>query len=146
MIISCNNCDKKFEINSELIPEKGRLLECSSCNSQWFFKKPIEKKVLISKKSDPLGENVLLKDLQSEVDTVKIKDNLEEKIEISAHKKRSIGILNLILVFIISGIAFIILIDTFKTPISIYIPNIEFILYNLYESLLDIMLFFKDLS
>ena len=88
----------------------------------------------------------MLKDLQSEVDTIKIKDNLEEKIEISTHKKRSIGILNLILVFIISGIAFIILIDTFKTPISIYIPNIEFILYNLYESLLDIMLFFKDLS
>ena len=42
MIISCTNCSKKFEINSDLIPESGRLLECSACSHQWFFKKEIE--------------------------------------------------------------------------------------------------------
>ena len=41
MIISCNNCHKKFDINSDLIPQNGRLLECSSCNHQWFFKKEV---------------------------------------------------------------------------------------------------------
>ena len=41
MIISCINCNKKFDINSNLIPLKGRLLECSSCNHQWFFKKEV---------------------------------------------------------------------------------------------------------
>ena len=51
----------------------------------------------------------------------------------------------LILVFIIFFIAVIIVADTFKSPMSKYIPNIEFILYNLYETIKDIILFFKNL-
>ena len=43
------------------------------------------------------------------------------------------------------SIALIILADTFKSPISIIIPNIELILFNLYETIKDIILFFKDL-
>ena len=37
MIISCPECNKKFEINSKLIPKNGRLLKCGSCNYEWFF-------------------------------------------------------------------------------------------------------------
>ena len=43
MIISCTQCDKKFEIESNLIPNEGRLLQCSSCNHKWFYKKKTEK-------------------------------------------------------------------------------------------------------
>ena len=43
MIISCAQCDKKFEIESNLIPSEGRLLQCSSCNHKWFHKKKAEK-------------------------------------------------------------------------------------------------------
>ena len=43
MIISCENCNKKFEIDSALIPAKGRLLQCSHCDNRWFFKKEIKK-------------------------------------------------------------------------------------------------------
>ena len=50
MIISCNNCGKKFNIDSNLIPKNGRLLQCSSCNHKWFFKKEIEIKPVISSK------------------------------------------------------------------------------------------------
>ena len=35
--------------------------------------------------------------------------------------------------------------DTFQGPISKIIPNIEFLLYNLYETINDIILFLKDL-
>jgi hypothetical protein len=35
--------------------------------------------------------------------------------------------------------------DTFQSPISIFLPNIEFVLYNLYETINDIVLFFSDL-
>ena len=56
------------------------------------------------------------------------------------------NILSLILVFIISMIALIVIVDTFKSPISIIIPNIEYILYNLFESIKDIILFIKDLN
>ena len=43
-------------------------------------------------------------------------------------------------------IALIVIVDTFKSPISIIIPNIEYILYNLFESIKDIILFIKDLN
>ena len=39
MIITCNNCNKKFDIDSNLISDKGRLLQCASCEHKWFFKK-----------------------------------------------------------------------------------------------------------
>ena len=39
MIISCEKCNKKFELSDELVPDEGRLLQCGSCNREWFFKK-----------------------------------------------------------------------------------------------------------
>ena len=41
MIITCNNCNKKFDIDSNLISDKGRLLQCASCDHKWFFKKEV---------------------------------------------------------------------------------------------------------
>ena len=38
MIISCPSCNKKFEIDSNLIGYKGRLVQCGNCENQWFFK------------------------------------------------------------------------------------------------------------
>ena len=37
MIIECINCNKRFEVNSELIPSSGRTIQCGSCNHIWFF-------------------------------------------------------------------------------------------------------------
>ena len=37
MIIECINCHKKFEVDSDLIPESGRNIQCGSCNHIWFF-------------------------------------------------------------------------------------------------------------
>ena len=37
MIISCEKCNKKFEISDELIPDNGRLLQCGSCSYQWHY-------------------------------------------------------------------------------------------------------------
>ena len=41
--------------------------------------------------------------------------------------------------------AFIVFMDTFKTPVSNFFPEIEVILYNLYETFKDVILFLKDL-
>ena len=154
MIISCNNCYKKFEINSELIPERGRLLECSSCNNQWFFKmdnKDKETKSLNEINLSDLSANHIKsnnitnhKKIKTKPDKTEVMDDYKNSQ--SNNKNKRIGILNMIFVFIISISALIILLDTFKSPISIFIPNIEFILYNLYESTKDIILFFKDLA
>ena len=53
--------------------------------------------------------------------------------------------LSYILVGIISFITFIIFLDTFKSPLYNYFPNLEFLLFNLYETIIDISLFVKDL-
>ena len=39
MIVQCNNCHKKFDLDANLIPEEGRLLQCSACDNTWFLKK-----------------------------------------------------------------------------------------------------------
>ena len=156
MIITCDNCNKRFEINSDLIPDKGRLLLCSSCNHQWFFKKEIQRNTI-----NPSNNNLVMdykKDLISnkKVGDIKEKKTLDKKshniknndlknsIKVIKGKKKT-KILNSTIVFIITFIAVVILVDTFEQPISMIIPNIEFILYNLYESTKDIFLFFEDL-
>ena len=44
MIIDCPVCNKKFDIDQDLIPNDGRLLQCGSCNHKWFFKLNINEK------------------------------------------------------------------------------------------------------
>ena len=148
MIISCDQCHKKFEIDSNLIPQDGRLLECGSCNHKWFYKHDIKDKteeIII----EPQLKNIEEKNIdpiQTNISQINELDTSYKKKEIIENKKiKKIGVLNIIIVFIISFVALIILIETFKNPISIYIPNIEFILNSLHEILRDIILFFKDL-
>ena len=163
MIIGCNKCNKKFDITSNLIPDNGRLVQCSSCKNQWFFKK--EKEIdqsfpAFDEKKDDIDLNLKENPSQTsiidepvvETDNKKIKVTNNNKIstykeenKIKKNTKKT-NILSLILVFIISMIALIVIVDTFKSPISIIIPNIEYILYNLFESIKDIILFIKDLN
>ena len=162
MIITCNNCNKKFDLDSNLIPDKGRLLQCASCNHKWFFKKEVLENTVSPIVEDIDNDNVnvfdqnnptnndeinpsdLSKD-QVEIDTV---EELNEKIEIykkeetkknievninedirvisKPKKPKKFKILNSFIVAIISFVAFIILVDTFKYPIGKIVPNIEF--------------------
>ena len=181
MIITCNNCNKKFNLDSNLIPDKGRLLQCASCDHKWFFKKEVLENTVSPIVEDIDNDNVNVFDQnnptnndeinpsdiskeQVEIDTVeelveKIEVNNEEepKNKIDANindstttnakpkKQKNFKILNIFIVAIISFVAFIIIVDTFKYPIGKIVPNIEFILYNLYESIKDMTLFIKDL-
>ena len=148
MIISCDQCHKKFEIDSNLIPKDGRLLECGSCNHKWFYKQDIEDKtqeIIIEPQLKNIEEENI-DPIQINISQINELDTSSKKKEIVENKKiKKISILNIIIVFIISFVALIILIETFKDPISIFIPNIKFILNSLYETLNDIILFFNDL-
>ena len=48
-------------------------------------------------------------------------------------------------VLILSFVALIIFLDTFQALLSTVFPNLELILFNFYETLIDIYLFTKDL-
>jgi len=154
MIITCNQCDKKFEIESSLITDNGRLLQCGSCNNKWFFKKNPSSEIL---KSPPLYEEKIedkikvspSEHIRSEKNIInninkKLLANKDSNIEKYSKKNNFIFFKNLSIICI-SIIAFIVLIDTFKDPIGLFIPNIDIIMQDLYETFHDVFLFFKDL-
>ena len=58
MIIACNNCNKKFHIDSSLIPNKGRLLQCASCDHKWFFKKEVLEEKISRINEDTSVDNI----------------------------------------------------------------------------------------
>ena len=169
MIITCNNCNKKFDVDSSLIPDMGRLLQCASCDHKWFFKKVVPENTVSSADEDISNDNVNIfeqnnspiNDVESVSETsndeieVNLEDETKEKIEINngvntqvntkPKKQKNFKILNIFVVSIISFVAFIIIVDTIKYPIGKIVPNVEFILYNLYESIKDISLFIRDL-
>ena len=169
MIITCNNCNKKFDIDKNLIPDRGRLLQCANCDHKWFFKKevldntvsPIDEDISIDsvnifdQNNSSINEESISNAPKDKVE-VDLEEKIKKKIEININestqvntkpkKQKKINIFNIFIVAIISFVAFIIIVDTLKYPIGKIVPNTELILYNLYESIKDISLFIKDLT
>ena len=95
MIISCYQCHKKFEIDSNLIPKDGRLLECGSCNHKWFYKQDIEDKteeIIIEPKLKNIEEEDI-DPIRKDISQTKEFDTSSEKKEIIENKK--IGVLKI---------------------------------------------------
>ena len=167
MIIQCENCNKKFEIQDNLIPDDGRILECGSCAHQWHYT-PITKLELTDEvqiKADEVQiktDEVQIKDEPTDqliVKKTKKKSKIIEKIyendadneidqtnENITTKEKNISFINFLLVGIISFVAIVILVDTFKNQIAYVIPNISLYINELHEILRDIFLFIADLS
>ena len=155
MIIQCINCNKKFEVDPELIPEKGRSIQCGSCNHNWFYKKEIPQQSSEIHEEIPVVEETQEINISNqEVGEINILDeNFEDKtvskqIEDKINSKKSNvfnKIISYLIVAVISFVALIIVLDTFKTPLNNIFPNLEQILFNLYETFENIGLFFKDI-
>ena len=148
MIIQCPNCSKKFNVDPSLIPSKGRNIQCGSCNFVWFFDgkdkafldDTSEKKI---KEKEFIKENLYEKNKKDkpQVNNQKALVKYQNKSTFSFGK-----FLSYILVLIITLIALIIFLDTLKYPLSNFFPNLELMLYNLYEVLRDIKSFIIDLT
>ena len=163
MIIDCIKCTKKFEVKASLIPDNGRTIQCGSCNHVWFYKPEIEqsKNEIKAEITSPKSNNNDLENKKN--DNVKEKlskiedTNDHEKIAkteyssdevINENKKTTFSVskfLSYFLVFLITFIALIIVLDTFKSPLSKIIPGLEIFLYNFFETLKDLYLFLKNL-
>ena len=144
MIIECIKCSKKFEVNSDLIPSDGRTIQCGSCGHVWFFKK--QKKNNIKKDISEIPN----KDLKIKKDNVeKIDKIINRKNKALVEYKKSsftfLKFLRYIIVFVLSVGGLFLVLDTFKTPLSNFFPELELILFNFYEIFQDIFLFLKDL-
>ena len=164
MIISCPNCNKKFKIDQNLIPISGRLLQCSNCKHKWHFKIEIKnetddgsfepEKVIYENKNEDIkinsiendsliGQNLKKKELKKKKivkKTKKIKQNINQN-----KKEKPVGLLNMIIIIIISFVAIVIVLDTFRIEITKYIPFLNPILISFFEIIDDINSFIKDL-
>ena len=150
MIIDCPWCKKKFNVKDELIPDKGRLLQCGECDREWFYSKNIntinESNVEIpdeeiAQESFGITEDKFDDDVVDEDEVVE----LEKPKTSKKQKTKQVNFFKLLLVFIISFVAFILVADTFLVQISEYVPFAEKYLDNLYQSIIDISLFFQNL-
>tara|TARA_B100001115_G_C15724127_1_gene352292 strand:- start:266 stop:739 length:474 start_codon:yes stop_codon:yes gene_type:complete len=154
MIIVCVNCNKKFEVDSNLIPKEGRKIQCGACDHVWFFKNEIDNPIYLTddekpKKISKINKKNNLKKDHKIIKQNPIKEIKKKSYELTKYNTKSnfsLGkFLSYILVLSISFIAIIIILDTFKSPLNNIFPNLELVLFNLYETLIDIKLFVKDL-
>ena len=152
MIIVCPSCSKNFNVRDDQIPDKGRLLQCSNCKHEWFYTKntiPVNDN-LDEQSNDELTQESfgILDEEEDRSDEVIVEEKtveLEKTKNIDKKKTTKINFFKLLLVFIISFVAFILIVDTFILQISVYIPFAEKYLDNLYQSIIDISLFFQNL-
>ena len=164
MIITCPNCNKQFKIDNSLIPDEGRDLQCGSCNQVWFYKIEEENNKVLKLNEEIISKDIEIKD-KNKKEKIEEKNQPSEQInnEINNKKKEKISenqknkttskntdnkgskFFSYLIVFIISLVALIILLDTLKTPLINVLPGLEIILFNLFETLHDIKLFIIDL-
>ena len=150
MEIQCPKCNRSFKIDKSLIPQKGRLLQCGSCSHRWFFKNIVNE--IINETININEQNIPIKpEIEKKIENPQINFNKEEhnKIKIKNNvRKKNVNKINYIkffFVIIISIIALILVLDTFKDVVIKIFPNIKILLNNLYETLKDISLFIYDL-
>jgi len=152
MIISCEKCNKKFELADNLIPTAGRLLQCGSCTYQWHYIPESKIELVNEVKDNVKTRDQIKKTLQKPIKKKIVKrktisnQNIHQSYsETLKAKDGRIGFFSFLLVTIISLVSLVILLDTFKFHLSDIIPNIDFYLYSLYDTMKDIFLFFTDL-
>ena len=152
MIITCPSCKKSFQIDSSLIPIEGRNLKCGSCGHVWFFKNE-EKNLELKTEIIPNVKIESDKKIQKKINVNKknLRDgiiNNKDKALIKYEEEAKITLTNLlgyIVVSILSFMGLILLLDTFQIQLSSIFPNLELLLYNLYETMKDMLLFVRDL-
>ena len=157
MIIDCINCTKKFEVNASLIPDNGRTIQCGTCNHVWFYKPKIEQsknEIKTEVSSSNSNNNVLENKEDDHANEKLLKTDETKNTEPSSNelineiKKTTFSVskfLSYFLVFLITFIALIIVLDTFKSPLSSIIPGLEIFLYNFFETLKYLYLLIKNL-
>jgi predicted Zn finger-like uncharacterized protein len=162
MIITCPCEKKQFKIDSSLIPQEGRELQCGSCERVWFYKPKNESEAPLTL-NENISENKIEPTIETNEKNLKFSEELQKekiiepviknktskeipkKVKKLENENNGSKFFSYLMVFIISIVALIILLDTLKTPLINIFPGLEIVLFNLFETLQDIKLFIIDL-
>ena len=135
MIITCPNCNKQFKIDNSLIPDEGRDLQCGSCNHIWFYNIQEKNNDVLELNQEVISQDIETK-AENKEDKIEEKQQPEEiiKTEINNKKTENKGskFFSYLIVFIISFVALIVLLDTLKNPLINVFPALEIVLFNLF--------------
>ena len=150
MIITCPNCNKQFKIDNSLIPDEGRDLQCGSCNHIWFYNIQEKNNEVLELKQEIISEDIETK-AENKEDKIEEKQQPEEtsKTEINNKKKeknsekqkntttlkktenKGSKFFSYLIVLLISFVALLVIIDTFKSFLYQFFPGLELIMFNL---------------
>ncbi len=120
------------------------------CNQTWFFNKNKDEEIKLSADEVVVEKKPKVKEKKIRKPISNFSTNVKKGSELVKYQPKynfTFGkFLSYIIVSIITFVAIIIVIDTFKDPLSNIFPNLELVLYNLFETLRDLILFVKDLN
>ena len=124
MIIQCQNCSRKFQVNAEDIPKEGRMVQCSNCSQKWF-QTPIKVKAPVKRKRKRVKkkiEEVEINSIQKIIDPSS-QDSVSEVYK----PKQGLGFFGYIFLLIIIGFSIVGMLRTFENDLLNYFPEIEYI-------------------
>lgn len=157
-LVQCGSCQYKWfqkneateNISKIIIDEKKLKTKNLDPSQNIDFKKKVNQ--TISKKPKLQTSNKHKKRLE-EIESIKLeiikerknlKENKNNPTKLKS-KKKSIGFLSIILIFLISTVALYIILDTFQYYISTYWPSFENYFYYINETLVNIYILINDL-
>ena len=89
MIITCPNCNKQFKIDNSLIPDKGRDLQCGSCNHIWFYNIQEKNNEVLELKQEIISKDIETK-AENKEDEIEEKQQPEEIIKTEINNKKKV--------------------------------------------------------
>ena len=117
----------------------------STINIKWkYIWKQIEPAIKTNDKKPEVRKNLQKKIIEPQIKNETSKE-IPNKVKKLKNENKGSKFFSYLIVFIISIVALIILLDTLKTPLINVFPGLEIVLFNLFETLQDIKLFIIDL-
>ena len=161
MIIQCNSCEKKFTVPDNAITTNGRLVQCSSCGSQWtqypvkqslkkINKKPKNQNKKKKKYVDTYSEEYLQKKHGIKIIDPSSVSRTSNKAKSKSKKlkKESIGFgfYSYLIVFFVLLLTLFGALNLNKEIVIYYFPFLENYINYLYETLNNFSLIISDIA